>query len=149
MEKKIKKFDNFVNENKIDIDKKELYKKIVSVYLKTGQGVPMFVFGQHKKELNELIKENKVKIVRNNDYRENTICLTGVYCVEENGGRSLDFIRRYLGIKGNPRIDRKVEEFLDKNPKIREQINKEYEDWLKENNDILEKSFHKEIKYDN
>lgn len=134
----------------VRISKEKFYNSVVNIYLKTGQGVSgNIIFTKIDREpVEELIAEGKLKIVKQhfshfND--EEWICLTGVYCVEEdmNKGdtRSLDFIRRYLNIPRDSVMDKKVEEYFNENPKEREKWNSSYNEWLEEHKELLEKSF--------
>jgi hypothetical protein len=61
--------------------------------------------------------------------------------VAKGNGRVLDFIRIYLGIKGNSGIDAKMKEFFDKNPEEKLKYDNAYNEWLNTNKEILEKSF--------
>ena len=72
-----------------------------------------------------------------------------MYCVEEeekNGNcpRALSFMRRYLGVGEDSAIEKKIQEYLDKNPKERQKLDEEYQEWLDKNKEILEKSFQKQ-----
>lgn len=132
-----------------NVSKEQLYNWAVEVYLKTGQGLSGIIFTKIGREpLDELVAEGKVKVIKQ-PYSylpsDEWVCLTGVYCVEdfyaEKNHRPLNFIRRYLGQPRDSVIDQKVDEFLAKNPKKKEEYEKEYEDWLTENKDFLEQSF--------
>lgn len=133
------------------VTKETFYNWVVDIYLKTGQGLAGFVTMKTGREpLNQLLEEGKVKVITNHySYLpdDEWICLTGVYCVEEEmkkGGihtRSLDFIRRYLNIKDDSAINRKVDEFFEENPNEKVKYEQYYNDWLETNKEILEKSF--------
>lgn len=144
----IKKYNQYTNES-ASLSKKDVYNSFIATYLKTGQGVPGFILSNknYKEPVNQLIEEGKLKIV-NQEYSylpdDQWICLTGVYCVEEEvkkESRALDYLRKYLNIPGNKIMDTKLEDFFNENPKEREKYNQWYNDWLKKNEEILEKSF--------
>lgn len=137
----------------VRVKKEEFYNWVVEVYLKTGQGLAGFVTIKTGREpLEELLGEGKVKIFKKHySYLpdDEWICLTDVYCVEEeeqNGTcpRALDFMRRYLGITEKSGVYQKIEEYLNENPKERIKIDNEYNAWLDKNKEILEKSFQKQ-----
>ena len=97
--------------------KEQFYNWVVEIYKKTVQGTPMFITMKTGREpLEELIEEGKLKIITHHySYlpKDEWICLTGVYCAEEEmekGGvntRSLEFIRKYLSIPRDSVIDKK------------------------------------------
>ena len=129
--------------------KEEFYNIVVDIYKKTGQGLAGFVTLKTGREaLDELVAEGKLKTYVNHySYLpdDEWICLTGVYCAEEdmqNGeGRALTFIRRYLNIPNDSGIEKKIQEYLDANPKEKEKLDNDYNTWLNKNKELLEKSF--------
>jgi hypothetical protein len=129
--------------------KAEFYNMVVELYLKTGQGAPGFITMKVGTELlDELVSEGKLKIITQYySYlpNDNWICLTGVYCVEEEmakgNHRPLDFVRKYLNTPRISPLDKKVDEFFAKNPAEKIKYDKEYEDWFNQNKDELERSF--------
>jgi hypothetical protein len=129
--------------------KEEIYNSAIEMYKKTGQGLPGFITLKiGRDEIDELIEEGKLKSIKQHySYLpdDEWLCLTGVYCVEEEmakgNHRPLDFIRIYLGVKGNSGIDAKMKEFFDENPEEKLKYDNEYKEWLNTNKEILEKSF--------
>lgn len=87
------------------MNKEEFYQAVVNLYKKTGQGIPSFIKTKIDPSIiDELISEGLLKIVETKyNYLPNDewICLTNVYCVEEemNDMRVLSFMRIYLGIE--------------------------------------------------
>jgi len=134
----------------VEVTKERFYNWVVDVYLETGQGLSgkIILSKVSREPLDELVAEGKLKIIKEHySYfpDEEWICLTDVYCVEEfsvkGNHRPLGFIRKYLGQSRDSVIDKKVDEFFEKNPVKKAEYDKEYDDWLEENKDILEKSF--------
>lgn len=123
----------------------EFYNKMIIITQETGQGVPMFVveMGGLTEEINELVEKGKVKII------DDFVCLTGIYCVEEDEAKSgglkmnspLHFIRRWLGLDQSEDVM-----FCLWEGKTGKEVHEEwlvdseeaYQEWLAENKDGLE-----------
>lgn len=85
--------------------KTEFYNKIVGLTKKTGQGLELkiaqLIPGFSKNMLDELIDKGLLKMVHkpfNHLPSEDWICLTGIYCVEEDENNYF-FMRYYLGFE--------------------------------------------------
>lgn len=120
------------------MNKEEFYQAVVELYKKTGQGVPGFIKTKiNPKIIDELVSDGKLKIVTTNySYlpNEEWICLTGVYCPEEDSDmRSYSFMRLYLKID-DLGLGLKMKDVLSN-----ENFMKEYNIWFNNNKDLLEK----------
>ena len=121
------------------MNKQEFYNAVVEIYKKTGQGVPGFVRTRlDPSVIDELISEGKLKIVETKyNYLPNDewICLTNVYCVEEEikDMRVLSFMRVYLNID-DLGLGLKLNDVLSN-----ENFMKEYNIWLEKNKEQLNK----------
>jgi hypothetical protein len=136
-----------------NVSKEQLYNWVVEIYKKTGQGLSGIVFHKIGREpLEELLELGLVKVITHHySYlpKDEWVCLTGVYCVEEemekgNGDmRALEFMRKYLGIPRTSGLDRKLDEFLATHPEDQLKYDKWYEEWLIKNKDFIDESFKK------
>ncbi len=115
---------------------------MVSFYLKTGQGIPDFIRTKIGSDpIDDLVNDGLIKIVRrrfNHLPDDVTLCLTGVYCVEDDihtNLKPLDYIRLYMGV--DPVIE--IADFkVTRNDFIRDpECMKGYHEWLTENREML------------
>jgi len=85
--------------------KADLYNRILSVYKSSGQGVMTELLLDNKKEMEQLISEDLIKIITIPfGHLSNQIyyCITSAYCTEEvmvDNFIVLTYIRSYLGIE--------------------------------------------------
>lgn len=100
--------------------KEKFYNILVGLTAKTGQGFPSGLQDRigARKAIEELIKEGRVKEVTMGSIGHAFICLTGVYCVEEESNtKCISFLRHFLGVKDSV------------NDQIIENNKKEYAAW--------------------
>jgi len=128
------------------VTKEELYENVVDITAKHGQGIPLFMLKQNKEvqdALDSLITEKKVKIVTKSYSHlpdDETICLEGVYCIEEELSKSggnlshMSFLRHLLGSSENipafGKTDTEIAQSEEGKPL--------YEAWLKDNKEGLD-----------
>lgn len=129
----------------IIINKKTAYDGMVNMAKKTGQGVPYELFRNNKpylKYINELIEEDKLKIVKGGRTSIPTVILTEGYVSEEDKDpRGLLFVRYYLGqndIFGRLKLNNKKYEGKTQREILMLDCKKEYDKWLKENQEKLD-----------
>lgn len=125
------------------MNKEEFYNKFTGFYKKTGQGIPVIFFKNMNSFIDELVKEGKIKIIdKAYSYSDQEIiCLTNVYCVEEECEKTknilpLIYLRNYLNITDSTEIyNQKIDSENHK------ELYEKYLVWKEENKIILEKSF--------
>jgi hypothetical protein len=118
--------------------KVEFYNSIVSVYQKTGQGVPGFLRLRlpDPSIVDELISDGLIKSVTINYSHlpnDEFLCLTKGYCVEEEGkdASALLCLRMYLGI--DPVIDMGQTQLSREDAFKRVDVMSKYAAWLTKN----------------
>ena len=124
--------------------KAEFYNKAIDLYKQTGQGLPFFIKYKLPNPyiVDELVSDGLMKIVTQS---YNTlpdgkwICLTNVYCVEDESinSRVLAYMRMYIGI--DPLIDLTKITFTIKQAIKDSEFMKNYSEWLSKNDDVLKK----------
>lgn len=129
------------------MNKIEFYNKLVDMYRSTGQGIATIFTDRivDRSVVNELISDGLCKIVHQGfSYLpdEDWVCLTKVYCVEDDtvnkDSSALTYLRIYKGIDPPIELGNLGKMTLSqciKNPEIMEP----YAEWLKKNKVMLEK----------
>lgn len=117
--------------------RKEMYEAVVSVVSECGQGISYIFLTRELKELaQELIDEGvckKVTIPFNHLPDDHFLCLSKGYCVEEERGGNLGFLRYYKNIPEEGPFQN-----LDVWFKKEKGLEEKYNEWLKQNKEQID-----------